>query len=1074
MCTPDKDKYRDISAAKLKRKDSSKSLLLSNGDLKPEKFKYSPKTKTDILCNGKSKQDCDCSGIHGSYHLADEASTSTSFKEENSSFYSRQHLSPICTGKGRYMQKNKSEKANFPRTCFRPHWPSFEIEKALEEGEAFRCTIRVNAHFRAEGYVTIEGVPIDVLIDGLEAQNRSIEGDVVAVIINNVSKWTRLKGGTAKQSCSDQGNGLDDTCRIELLDTEAGRSSDEEQTCTQEQRTEGASESITASEDAQVVSDASSLVEHLSLVEETKMTHLQKGSVQSDLADDSLSNISHKAYQRLIRNIALHPDKRPTGKVVGILEKSDRRQSVVGFLEVYSRPGNKCRSEISKSQFFDESYAIFLVPCDTKLPKMVIHVDALPSNLRDRYYAGDTTFESELVAACIKCWEAESNYPVAEISHSLGQGGEIEANLAAILFEHAVHSAEFPPSVLKCIPDLPWTIPVDEYMNRKDLTCFRVFTIDPPTARDLDDALSIQRLANGLLRVGVHIADVSYFVHPETELDKEAQLRSTSVYLIQSVVPMLPRPLCEELCSLNPGVDRLTLSIMWDLDENWQVVDHWIGRTIINSCCKLSYDHAQNIISGKSSLNSDGMIESQTQDIDFPKLYGNFKWADVVDDIKTLHEIARRRRDARFEAGALSLQNSRLIFDLNEDGIPNGSSVYEHQDSNFLVEEFMLLANMTAAKVIAGAFPDCALLRRHPEPNTRKLKELEDFCSKNGLEISAVSSGALHESLHKLCEDHREDPAMQSILMLYATKPMQLAKYFSTGEIRNEQEWAHYALATPFYTHFTSPIRRYPDIVVHRTLLAAIEAENVLLGPSNEGNPVDGSTSPVRCFTGPCLDKLTVQSCDGQRALASAALKHKVPGSQDLALLAEHCNRRKLASRNVRDASDKVYLWAMLKKKKGIFSEARVLALGPKFVSLYVNEIAMERRVYYEDTDGLGIEWCSNTCTAILDLLHFKTSRKERQGRGRPLAEVAYLVNPAYCMDDLVDKDNQLAETDLDDERGLENEECCGENKMPEPAVLPLTLRLLAPVPTYVFATGGNGRPLDIGVRLYVSSYFQQ
>ena len=224
----------------------------------------------------------------------------------------------------------------------------------------------------------------------------------------------------------------------------------------------------------------------------------------------------------------------------------------------------------------------------------------------------------------------------------------------------------------------------------------------------------------------------------------------------------------------------------------------------------------------------------------------------------------------------------------------------------------MLLANMTVAKVIAGAFPVCALLRRHPEPNVRKLKELEEFCSKNGFELDASSSGALHESLSKLCEAHKEDSAFCSILMLYATKPMQLAKYFSTGELKNEEEWAHYALATPLYTHFTSPIRRYPDIVVHRTLAAALEAEDLLSGTSYT------ATSSIinRYITGPLLDKQKVESPEGQQALATAANNHKVPSCQELSLLAEHCNRRKLASRNVRDASDKVYLWAMLRKKE--------------------------------------------------------------------------------------------------------------------------------------------------------------
>eukprot|EP00250_Pteridium_aquilinum_P019126 c24308_g1_i2 orf=246-4160(+) len=1105
--TPNRAKCRDIPIAKPKWKDVNKPPSMSNGDSRLDKVKYSPKIKTDMACSSKSAQDCSCPGILGSHFLSDETSTSNCYGhygDEHGIGSSRQELkfrgsppSEAWTSKGRYSQNQKLYKAPAQRSCFQPHWSPAKVEKALEEGEAFRCKIRVNAHCRTEAYVSIDGVSIDVLIDGTQAQNRAIDGDIVAVVVNPVSMWTKLKGCVAKQNSTDLNKGLNDTvvCGNEISSIEVtGCSSDEEQSFCVEQELEVTSGDFSTSAVMQVagfeVSGApfkmmnetgvfSSNSSTQSNASNSHRSDQQHDLLQSESSDAAFPGSASKIFQELVSHVASFPDKRPTGEVVAILENSDRRQAVVGFLEVYSKAGNKCRNETSKKTAYSDSSTLNLVPSDSRFPKMVISVNTLPTNLKERYHAGDRTLDSELVAACIKDWKADCSAPCADISHTLGQGGELEAQLAAILFEHAVHSAEFPLPALKCLPDVPWKIPAEEFKRRKDMTRCRVFTIDPPTARDLDDALSVDRLENGLLRIGVHIADVSYFVHPETELDKEAQFRSTSVYLIQRVLPMLPRLLCEELCSLNPGVNRLAFSIMWDVDNSGQIVDHWIGRTVINSCCKLSYGHAQDIIDGKVLVNSNGVLENCLQDVDFPELHGEFKWGDVVDDIKALHGIAKHRRDARFEAGALRLQNSRLVFDLDEDGIPNNSSLYEHQDSNFLVEEFMLLANMTAAKVIAGAFPDCALLRRHPEPNTRKMKELEEFCNKNGLELNATSSGSLHESLQKLCESNKEDPAMCSILMLYATKPMQLAKYFSTGELKNEEDWAHYALATPFYTHFTSPIRRYPDIIVHRTLLAALEAEDVFWGLSaKEKITGDEGSGTSRCFTGLCLDKPKLESCQGQQALASAALKHKVPGSQDLSLLAEHCNRRKLASRNVRDASDKLYLWAMLKKKEGIFSEARVLAVGPKFLSLYVYKIAMERRVYFEDTEGLGVEWFNLTGTVILDLSHQKGSRRDsRQGRGRAFTDVAYLVNPALSSDAedeaSVAADRQLVNTNLSDESGLDFQKGTDADKKPEPAVLPLTLRLLASVPVYVFAIGGNSRPLDIAVRLYVSSYLQ-
>ncbi|KAJ7569501.1 hypothetical protein O6H91_01G081300 [Diphasiastrum complanatum] len=1023
-----------------------------------------------------------------------------------------------------------------PAVKWRDHWPIEEVSKALEAGEVFKSVLRVNMFNRNEAYATLKGVPIDILIDGLDKQNRAMEGDTVAVQLDPVSFWCRLKGSNnnkqnpnatcfAKDQCR---GGLEsypstgsESCIQERADTE---DSDHHISADQVQDEAQSSSSSAVNLQGHAYSFPSKKIEvqqmHVEMVQSESSTvngargpsavfepdlqalqslsnvvdigHLQcqnyKGKAMPEgvltrsdsLSENENSEVISTALAQVTAILDSMPNKRPTGKVVHILEKSSRRRAIVGFLDV--NLGNKHVARGS-GQWEDSSQKyrkkappkakgekLMLIPADNRFPKMVVFVKHLPDDVKKRLQEGDATVGSELLAAQVDEWKADSEFPSAVIKQSLGQGGEIEAQTAAILFQHAIHSAVFPPACHDCLPQVPWKIPDEELWKRKDLRACRIFSIDPPTAKDLDDALSIERLDDDLVRVGVHIADVSFFVPPDSALDKEAQNRSTSVYLIQRVLPMLPGLLCEELCSLNPGVDRLAFSVIWDLNSSGHIVDQWIGRTIIRSCCKLTYGHAQDMLDGLFDTKDGQKIGITEKKTLLPELHGEFSWEQIIGDIRALHGIAKRMRELRFEGGALKLDNSKLLFVLDGDGNPCDSIFYEHKESNMVVEEFMLLANMTVAKVISGVFPECALLRRHPEPNLRKLKEFEEFCSKNGFELDTSSAGALQLSLEKLREALKHDPVLFSVLLLYATKPMQLAKYFCTGELRDsENEWAHYALATPFYTHFTSPIRRYPDIVVHRTLAAALEAEEIICGVAADIKESGSSRGGFRCFSGPALDKEAAELSAGQGVLAMVADKYKVPQLSELVAVAAHCNERKLASRNVREATDKLFLWAMVKRNQGLLSDARVLNVGPKFMSVYVSKIAMERRIYYDEIDGLKAEWLEAIGSLVLDIAQSKLlPQKHCQGKTRNSRDVAVLVNPAHHKNQALEIDgiNEVEERVYSDKTQV-----IGSEKEIEPAVLPIILRPFSSVPVSLHAVGGENRPVDVGVRLYLSSY---
>lgn len=741
-----------------------------------------------------------------------------------------------------------------------------------------------------------------------------MEGDVVLIKVDPLSLWTKMKGGTNNSSPVEDNNLLP-----EANGTHGGscKGKDKVGVGYEHANSTMLPEKGINYEDGSSSGEAS----HREMIEQVGY-HFINGHHPS--ISDPTHNVSCgpqnevvNAVERLSAMISSYPTKRPTGRVVAIIERSPRRDGIVGFLNVDQcsnyREGCKKDMKKKKGSLWMSDHEYFQVtPTDPKFPKMKVLMKELPDSIKKRLEEGDATVEMDLVAARIDEWGEESPFPQARISHVFGRGGEVEPQINAILFENAICCSEFSPESLSCLPRVPWEVPHEELYRRKDLRNLCIFTVDPSTATDLDDALSIERVSDGIYRVGVHVADVSYFVLPDTALDIEAQIRSTSVYMLQRKIPMLPFLLSENLGSLNPGVDRLAFSIFWDLNSAGDVVDTWIGRTVIRSCCKLSYDHAQDIIEGKFDVDSSHILGDSP-----PQLHGKFEWADVVRSIKSLHEVSKTLKDKRFNEGALQLETSKPVFLFDDLGTPYDRVFSERKDSNFLVEEFMLLANRTAAEVISRAFPDSALLRRHPAPNMRKLREFEAFCAKHGLELDTSSSGQFHQSLEKAREKLKDDSVLLDILINYATRPMQLASYFCSGDFKDDADWGHYALAVPLYTHFTSPLRRYPDILVHRTLTAALEAEELYrkhrrkLLKENQRKEARG-----RFLTGIYYDKDAAVSVEGREALSVAALKHGVPGANILGDVAAYCNDRKLASRNVKESCEKLYLWVLLKKKE--------------------------------------------------------------------------------------------------------------------------------------------------------------
>ena len=385
-------------------------------------------------------------------------------------------------------------------------------------------------------------------------------------------------------------------------------------------------------------------------------------------------------------------------------------------------------------------------------------------------------------------WEDDAKNPKGEVIDILGRTGENNAEIHAILAEYGL-PYKYPEAVEKAAAKIDAGITDEVVAAREDMREVTTFTIDPKDAKDFDDALSIRQLPSGNYEIGVHIADVTHYVTPSSIIEREAQSRATSVYLVDRVVPMLPEHLSNGICSLRPDEDKLTFSCIFEMDENAQVINSHIARTVTRSDRRFTYEEAQAVI--------------ETGEGDFR------------DEILTLDRLAKILRRERFEGGAVEFDRPEVRFDIDENGHPIGVHTKVSKDANKLIEEFMLLANRTVATVIgkpAGrkkpkAFP----YRMHDMPDATKLTNLSALARNFGYKVkTSGSSREVNTSINRMLADIKGTPE-ENLLSTLAIRSMAKAAY-SVNNI------GHYGLAFDYYTHFTSPIRRYPDMMVHRLL----------------------------------------------------------------------------------------------------------------------------------------------------------------------------------------------------------------------------------------------------------------
>lgn len=467
---------------------------------------------------------------------------------------------------------------------------------------------------------------------------------------------------------------------------------------------------------------------------------------------------------------ALSKDRVRVQRVTGKRTKGGLQARVV---EIVERVSHQFVGLLQKNNKY-----CFVIPDNRSLDKDIY----VPNELVGKAVDGDK------VVVAFERWPAFSKNPIGKVVDILGKHGENNAEMHAILAEFGL-PYKYPQNVIHAADRIDEGITDEEVARRRDMRDVPTFTIDPADAKDFDDALSLRKLSNGRWEVGVHIADVTHYVHPDTLIDREAFNRATSVYLVDRTIPMLPERLCNQLCSLRPDEDKLTYSVVFEMDDDAIIQKSRICRTVIRSNRRFTYEEAQTI------------IETGT--------------GDYAPEILQLDRLAKQLRARRFAEGAIAFERSEVKFVLDDAGRPIDVYFKVSKDANKLIEEFMLLANRNVAETIGmvpkGKKPKTFVYRVHDEPQADRMENLVNMASRFGHKMPVSGNHKVQaQGINKLMKDIQHRPEENLISML-AIRSMAKAVYTT-------QNIGHYGLAFDYYTHFTSPIRRYPDCMVHRLL----------------------------------------------------------------------------------------------------------------------------------------------------------------------------------------------------------------------------------------------------------------
>ncbi|KAI9269424.1 hypothetical protein EDC94DRAFT_598818 [Helicostylum pulchrum] len=580
------------------------------------------------------------------------------------------------------------------------------------------------------------------------------------------------------------------------------------------------------------------------------------------------------------------------GVVVAILERA-QNQVFSGTLTLM-RPNNKRAQEEKAAEEARRSIhgkdalirkeaprIVWFKSTDKRVPLIAIPIEQAPNDFVDN----SEGYSTSLFVGSMKRWPITSLHPFGTLERELGSVYELSTQTKAIFADNNVTDCEFAEAVQSCLPSIPFDLEADT--SRRDLRQDTLtFTIDPKGSNVLDDALSIKQLDEDTWEVGVHISDVTYFIKSQSALDKEARARAVRVDLIHTFVPMIPRELTEQVTNLSPNESRFTFSIIWKINKKGEIIDTWVGKTIIKSSAQFTYDDAQKILDNQHDKSSDIQISK---------------------DIVSLHTLSCTLSEQRKSNGLFTQARDELEYEFQNDE-PVTVSVSHKNAAAAMVKEFLFLANKTVAQKISSQFPNHALLRRHSPPSERKIMELCDYASRHlGVQLDGTNAGTLEASIQSI-----QDLKLRKLVSVVVLKTLQAPKYFCSGSV-DIVKYSHYALNIPLFTHFTAPSRRFADIIVHRQLEAT-------LGAGEKRFSLDRDT----------VQKLA-QHCNVKKDAAIYARDQS-----NLMFLSVHMNK----------LSQQQQIPQSVSAPSLIFREAIVVAVFDQYFDVIIPELNLEKRIH--------------------------------------------------------------------------------------------------------------------------------